>query len=85
VTGATVKRFGLPCPSCKERGVLRIGPSLYRCSACTYDFDLAQLMPRLMDGPIAFSQGRLPTSEQATEGHLASPRLSLVKLQEIAR
>jgi len=85
VTGATVKRFGLPCPSCKERGVLRIGPGAYRCNACMYDFYLAQLMPRLMDGPIASSQGRLPIPEQATEGHLASPRLSLVKLQEIVR
>jgi hypothetical protein len=70
--------FGLACPTCGERGLERVAPSVYRCSGCMYDFDLAFLMHRLMEEP-RLGRTDAPTTTPIEGRQERHPRLSLVK------
>jgi len=75
-----MKNYGLECPDCGARGMIRVVPMLYQCPQCGRRYQLRDLLHRLMDGPKVFSQGRLPTIEQPAIRHL-----ELVKLERNVR
>lgn len=39
--------IGLPCPNCRERGMIRIERMIYRCPKCDGDYPLRFVLARL--------------------------------------
>src|SRR5205823_5859844 len=77
--GAAVTLYGLACPSCSRRGLMRVARFLYRCLPCDQDFELPFLLHRIMEGSGTTAKDGPPI--QPERHHTHAPRLSLVHTQ----